>query len=192
MVEPWRRTTLMKPQLTVDYHGLTATDALIRFSADYLRIERSGSKRRTLQVVHGYGSGGDGGIIRTLLRRVLDFQTVSGTLTWTESEQVDTHAGYTLVTAKCPLAPLARGVLSPPLSEQTEHQLLQAFNLRLRAPETTSSAAAGLVALGESAREALDRLTLEAAEPAQCEEPARPLTFADLYKPNPSSKQRRK
>ncbi len=182
----------MKPDLTVDYHGLTAADALIRFSADYLRIEKSGSKRRTLQVVHGYGSGGDGGIIRMLLRRVLDFQTGRGTLTWTESEQVDTHGGYTLVTAKCPLAPLARGVLCPPLSEQAEQQLLQAFNVRLRDPETTSSAAATGVALGESALKALDRLTLEAAERAKCEKPARPLTFADLYKVDPSPKQRRK
>ncbi len=182
----------MKPHLTVDYHGLTAADALIRFSSDYLRIEKSRSKRRTFQVVHGYGSGGDGGIIKTLLRRVLDFQTVRGTLTWTESEQVDTHGGYTLVTAKCPLAPLARGVLSPPLSEQAEHQLLEGFNARLRQREITSSAAAGGLALGESALEVLGRLTLEAAEPAKCEEPPRPLTFADLYKPKPSPKQRRK
>ena len=55
----------------LDLHGLTAADAIERFVVEYnLRIKRAQFACWT--VVHGYGSTGTGGVIRSKLRKFLD------------------------------------------------------------------------------------------------------------------------
>lgn len=55
----------------LDLHGLTAAAAIERFVVAYnLRIKRAQFACWT--VVHGYGSTGEGGVIRSKLRKFLD------------------------------------------------------------------------------------------------------------------------
>ncbi|MBN2047121.1 MAG: Smr/MutS family protein [Anaerolineaceae bacterium] len=55
----------------IDLHDLTVREALERFTAYYNRQIGAGN-RATIEVVHGYGSSGEGGKIRKRLRRLLD------------------------------------------------------------------------------------------------------------------------
>ena len=86
----------------LDIHGLTWAESeasFIEFYNQTLRQARKGATR--LDVVHGYGSSGAGGVLRTRLRgflvryeSCLDFQT---------GEKVDGNPGHTIVV---PLKPL--------------------------------------------------------------------------------------
>ncbi|HVP57426.1 MAG TPA: Smr/MutS family protein, partial [bacterium] len=54
----------------IDLHGLPAREALRRFIRDYNAYVRSG-RRDPIQVVHGYGSSGRGGVILRAIREYL-------------------------------------------------------------------------------------------------------------------------
>ncbi len=56
--------------MSLDLHGYTVAEALDLFTREYNgRVDRGDLS--SFQVVHGYGSGGTGGKIRTALRRIL-------------------------------------------------------------------------------------------------------------------------
>ena len=64
-------------------------------------VQPGGHACRTLTVIHGYGSTGSGGVLRTRFRRFLDRH--SARLEFTPGEKVSLNPGYTLVTPKYPL-----------------------------------------------------------------------------------------
>ena len=81
----------------LDLHGRTwpeAVEAFIDFYNGALRS--SGSNGSKLTVVHGYGSSGVGGVLRTRFRAFL--QRHEGRLEFTPGEQVDSNPGQTIVT----------------------------------------------------------------------------------------------
>ena len=86
----------------LDLHGLTWAEAEASFIEFYNQtLRQSGKVAVCLDVVHGYGSTGTGGVIRARLRgflgryeSYLDFQT---------GEKVDRNPGHTIVV---PLKPL--------------------------------------------------------------------------------------
>jgi hypothetical protein len=80
--------------LTLDLHSLPAHEALDVFVNFYNRQVSSGS-RSPIEVVHGYGSSGAGGVIRKKLRSFL--QANSTFLSYTTGESRDGNPGYTLV-----------------------------------------------------------------------------------------------
>ena len=54
----------------IDLHDLTVEEAIRKFTADYNAIVASGYRGR-VEVIHGYGSSGEGGVIRRKLRAFL-------------------------------------------------------------------------------------------------------------------------
>lgn len=52
-------------------HDLSVMDAVYHFSEDYNRAHKN-NWFRELQVIHGYGSSGQGGVIRTHIRSLMD------------------------------------------------------------------------------------------------------------------------
>ncbi len=54
----------------IDLHGLTADEALRTFIASYNALFESGYRGR-IEIIHGYGSSGEGGVIRPKLRAFL-------------------------------------------------------------------------------------------------------------------------
>lgn len=54
----------------IDLHDLTVDEAIRKFTADYNAIIASGYRGR-VEVIHGYGSSGEGGVIRRKLRAFL-------------------------------------------------------------------------------------------------------------------------
>jgi hypothetical protein len=91
----------------IDLHTCSVAEALETFRKAYQEQVRSPSPH-PLEVVHGYGSGGQGGVIRTRLRAYLRNQGTR--LVFLSGEQVDGNPGYTLVYPKMPL-PAAEDVL---------------------------------------------------------------------------------
>jgi len=59
----------MKPR-RIDLHGLTVDDAIRTFVDRYNALFADGYRGR-IEVIHGYGSSGEGGVIRTKLRSFL-------------------------------------------------------------------------------------------------------------------------
>jgi Smr domain len=55
----------------IDLHDLTVDEAIRKFTADYNAIVASGYRGR-IEVIHGYGSTGEGGVIRLKLRSFLN------------------------------------------------------------------------------------------------------------------------
>lgn len=55
---------------TVDLHGLTVDEAIATFVARYNALVGEGFRGR-IEIVHGYGSSGTGGVIRRRLRAFL-------------------------------------------------------------------------------------------------------------------------
>lgn len=51
----------------IDLHGLREREALSKFVRDYNSYVRSG-RRDPIQIVHGYGSSGHGGVIQRAIR----------------------------------------------------------------------------------------------------------------------------
>lgn len=86
--------------LRIDLHTCTLTEALETFQRAY-QEQAHRRKPRPLEVVHGYGSGGQGGVIRSRLRAYLRSQ--ENRLVFRPGEQVDGNPGYTLVYPKAPL-----------------------------------------------------------------------------------------
>lgn len=87
---------------SIDLHGMTrngAKEAFIEFYTEALQA--SGGRRLRLEVIHGYGSTGAGGVIRGWLRGFLDRHL--SYLEYQIGENVDSNQGHTFVT---PLKPL--------------------------------------------------------------------------------------
>ena len=81
---------------SIDLHGKNWTEALAEFIDCYNRAVPSGSgSAETLDVVHGYGSTGAGGVIRTRLRSFLS--KYPQCLEYQPGESVDGNQGHTLV-----------------------------------------------------------------------------------------------
>ncbi len=88
--------------LDLDLHGKTWAEALREFVDAYNRaVQPGGHACRTLTVIHGYGSTGSGGVLRTRFRRFLERH--GSRLEFTPGEKVSLNPGYTLVTPKYPL-----------------------------------------------------------------------------------------
>jgi hypothetical protein len=93
---------------TLDLHGLTWTEAQAAFIDFSNRaVGLGGGNARTLDVVHGYGSTGIGGVLRTRLRGFLERHACYRE--FQPGETVDGNRGHTVVV---PLEPL------PSLGEQ--------------------------------------------------------------------------
>ncbi len=93
----------------IDLHGLQAFEALQKFIEFYNRQIKSGN-RSPINVIHGYGSTGEGGIIRKRLRNFL--ANHSDKLKFIFGESIDfRNCGRTVVTPILPL-PSATDILS--------------------------------------------------------------------------------
>ena len=88
--------------LELDLHGKTWPEALQDFVDAYNRaVQPGGNTCRLLRVVHGYGSTGGPGILRTRFRKFLEKHIAR--LDFTPGEKIGVNPGYTLVTPKYPL-----------------------------------------------------------------------------------------
>ncbi len=88
--------------LELDLHGKTWPEALEEFVDAYNKaVQPGGHTCRLLRVVHGYGSTGGPGILRTRFRRFLEKQGPS--LEFVPGEKADGNPGYTIVTPRLPL-----------------------------------------------------------------------------------------
>ena len=78
----------------INLHGYTVNQALEVFITNYnLCIQNT--KNIEICVIHGYGSTGEGGKIRSFLRKYLSLQTDK--LKWSGGEQINGNAGITYV-----------------------------------------------------------------------------------------------
>jgi len=78
----------------INLHGYTVNDALEEFIAAYNLCLQS-TKNIDICVIHGYGSTGSGGKIRSSLRKYLSLQTDK--LKWSGGEQINGNAGITFI-----------------------------------------------------------------------------------------------
>jgi hypothetical protein len=98
----------MSDSRTLDLHGLTWTEAQAAFIDFYnSAVRRTDGNAGRLDVVHGYGSTGTGGVLRTRLRGFLE--RYNSYFEFQPGENVDGNLGHTIVV---PLKPL------PSLGEQ--------------------------------------------------------------------------
>ena len=98
---------------TLDLHGLTWTEAEAAFIDFYNgAVRQAGGNVGRLDLVHGYGSKGTGGVLRTRLRRFLE--RYKSYLDFQPGENVDGNQGHTVVV---PLKPL------PSLGEQMAEEI---------------------------------------------------------------------
>ena len=90
---------------TLDLHGQTWREALPDFIAFYNQAfeDAGGFAPEALDIIHGYGSTGAGGVLRTRLRNFLAGHAAQGRLDFIPGEIRDANPGHTLVT---PIAPL--------------------------------------------------------------------------------------
>lgn len=92
------------PSNKLDLHGKTWAESLSEFRDFYNAAARSHpSGGVQLEVVHGYGSSGQGGRLLTSLRSYLERQSRAGLLSFRTGEAVDGNPGHTLVTTLKPL-----------------------------------------------------------------------------------------
>ena len=112
----------------LDLHGYTAQQALKTFLSYYNRQVRAGVRRR-IEVVHGYGSSGEGGLIRKRLRAFLS--SFPGWVSYMPGENLDGNPGYTLVYPKSLLPEdtdmLQAEILSYCWIARTEEKILGKF-----------------------------------------------------------------
>ena len=86
----------------LDLHGLTWVEAEASFIEFYNQtVRQAGKDAVRLDVVHGYGSTGTGGVLRTRLRGFLG--RYEACLDFQIGEKVDSNPGHTIVV---PLKPL--------------------------------------------------------------------------------------
>jgi len=86
----------------IDLHGLTWSEALAAFIEFYNdEIQKVGRGAGSLDIVHGYGSTGSGGVLRTRLRAFL--QRHEEYLEFMPGEKVDGNSGHTIVVPMQPL-----------------------------------------------------------------------------------------
>jgi len=81
----------------INLHGYTVDQALKQFIAIY-NLCLQNTKTIKICIIHGYGSTGEGGKIRSSLRKYLAEQTDK--LQWTSGEKIDGNAGVTYVEPK--------------------------------------------------------------------------------------------
>lgn len=80
----------------LDLHGKTWPEALEEFVEAYNKaVQPGGHACRTLRVIHGYGSTGGPGILRTRFRKFLEKHNTR--LEFTLGEKADGNHGYTIV-----------------------------------------------------------------------------------------------
>ena len=79
----------------LDLHGKTWLQARDEFIAFYNAALGGGRAGVTLTVVHGYGSTGEGGVLRKRLRAYLD--GLGDYLEYTPGEQIDGNPGCTYI-----------------------------------------------------------------------------------------------
>ena len=92
------------PSRTLDLHGKTWAESLAEFRDFYNDAARSHPNGGVqLEVVHGYGSTGQGGRLQTGLRSYLERQSKAGLLSYRTGEVVDGNPGHTLITTHKPL-----------------------------------------------------------------------------------------
>ena len=85
--------------LDLDLHGKTWPEALEEFVDAYNRaVQPGGHACRNLKVIHGYGSNGSGGVLRTRFRRL--FEGNQERLEFTPGEKIGVNPGFTLVTPR--------------------------------------------------------------------------------------------
>ena len=84
----------------IDLHGRTVADALARFTSLYNARLRAGDAG-PIRVVHGYGSSGRGGDLRTALRELLSRH--ADRLESVPGETYFNNPGVTVVYPKHPL-----------------------------------------------------------------------------------------
>ncbi len=81
----------------IDLHGLIWTEALPAFIKFYNdEVQKTVRGDGSLDIVHGYGSTGTGGVLRTRLRAFL--QRHEEHLEFMPGESIDGNQGHTLVT----------------------------------------------------------------------------------------------
>ena len=120
------------PSQTLDLHGKTWAEALVEFRDFYSAAVRAHPNRGvSLEVVHGYGSSGQGGRLRTSLRNYLERQSQAGLLSYRTGEAVDGNPGHTLVTTLKPLPAagddLAESIWEYCLRPQTDRKVMNRF-----------------------------------------------------------------
>jgi len=81
----------------INLHGYTVDKALAQFITNYNLIIKN-SQNTKICVIHGYGSTGEGGKIRSSLRKYLSEQTDK--LQWFCGEQINGNAGITYIQPK--------------------------------------------------------------------------------------------
>ena len=106
-----------RPNLrNLDLHGLTWAEAEASFIEFYNQtlhqVRQNGAGAVRLDVVHGYGSTGAGGVLVTRLRRFLE--RYESCLEFQTGERVDGNPGHTIVV---PLKPL------PSLQDQLSQEI---------------------------------------------------------------------
>jgi hypothetical protein len=102
----------------IDLHGKTWTEALAEFLDLYNRtVARSGASNATLDVVHGYGSTGSGGVLRRRIRAFL--AKYPQCLEFKPGEDIDSNPGHTLISPMRPL-PDTGGLLAEHIWEYCE------------------------------------------------------------------------
>jgi len=84
----------------IDLHGLTAAEALSRLTVHYNARLRAGDAG-PIRVIHGYGSSGRGGDLRTAIREL--FSRHTGRLDVVPGETYFNNPGVTVVYPKHPL-----------------------------------------------------------------------------------------
>ena len=81
----------------LDLHGLTWRESLEEFEAECRRaLEQSGGAPTKIRVIHGYGSEGEGGVLRDRLRAFCD--RFDDCLQYIRREDIDGNKGVTDVT----------------------------------------------------------------------------------------------
>ena len=107
---------------SIDFHGKTWADALPEFIALYnqslaAQSDNGNSGGITLDVIHGYGSTGAGGILKRRIRGYLARHTER--LEFRPGEELDGNQGHTLVTPAQPL-PATAELLAEQILEYCE------------------------------------------------------------------------
>ncbi|NSW52689.1 MAG: Smr/MutS family protein [Anaerolineae bacterium] len=96
----------------IDLHGMTVKEALDTFTA-YYNAQLARNDRSEIEVVHGYGSSGEGGEIRKRLRRLLEGHPAR--VEFRAAERFSTNPGATYVK---PILPL------PTAADQLQSEIL--------------------------------------------------------------------
>ncbi len=83
--------------MDVDVHGMTWPEAKAAFLDAYRSALQSGGGYSTIRVIHGYGSGGVGGVLRDRFRKFLERHKQLRRLDFKPGEELDRNRGWTLV-----------------------------------------------------------------------------------------------